>query len=270
MVAGPTRAARLTQVLRTEGMRGIASRLAKRFDRQPDTPEERWVRQHCGLPPATHPALHARLRTELGGYDPTSGYLESFRNAPTDEMLDRCLYHDLRCYLPGLLHAEDRVSMSVSLESRVPLLDHTLIEFLATVPPSTKVASRVPKELLREAMTGILPEQIRQRRGKGAFFVPASHWLKTSLSDTVRELLLTPRSLDRGIFDPSWLRRAVETREDVWDAVSVELWCRLHIDDDAELRGRAEQTGAAVRNGGMRRPTPVGVERPPRMSVSAP
>ena len=145
--------------------------------------------------------------------------------------------------------------MSVSLESRVPLLDHTLIEFLATVPPSAKVPSRVPKELLREAMTGVLPEQIRQRRGKGAFFVPGSHWLKTSLSDTVRELLLAPRSLDRGLFDPSWLRQAVENREDVWDAVSIELWCRLHINDDADMRGRAEQTGAAVRTSGMRGPT---------------
>lgn len=259
MLAQPSRATRLTRLLRTEGMRGVASRFAKRLDRRPATHEERWVSQHCGLPPETHYAVHPRLRSELGGYDPTGAYLEAFRNAPTDELLDRCLYHDLRCYLPGLLHAEDRVSMSLSLESRVPLLDHTLIEFLATVPPSTKVPSRVPKELLREAMTGVLPEQIRQRRGKGAFFVPASQWLKTSLSDTVRELLLAPRALDRGIFDPSWLRQAVEKREDVWDAVSVELWCRLHIDDDAEMRGRAEQTGAAVRNSGMRRPTSVAV-----------
>jgi asparagine synthase (glutamine-hydrolysing) len=258
-LAQPTRTTRLKRLLRTEGMRGLTSRVTKRLLRRPLTHEERWVSQHCGLPPGTHYSIHSRFRTQLAGYDPTSEYLESFRNAPTDELLDRCLYHDLRCYLPGLLHAEDRVSMSLSLESRVPLLDHTLIEFLATVPPSAKVPSRVPKELLREAMTGVLPEQIRKRRNKGAFFVPASRWLTTSLSASVRDLLLAPRSLDRGIFDPAWLRHAVEQREDVWDAVSVELWCRLHLDEDPEMRVRAEQTGAAVRNTGMHRPTSVAV-----------
>ena len=78
----------------------------------------------------------------------------------TDQTLDKCLYHDLRVYLPALLHLEDRVSMALSIESRVPLLDYRIVEFMATVPPEQKVNGFVPKYLLREAVSALLPQKV--------------------------------------------------------------------------------------------------------------
>ena len=78
--------------------------------------------------------------------------------------MTKCLYHDLRIYLPGLLHLEDRASMAVSLESRVPLLDYRIIEFLATVPPEQKVNGLKPKFLIREIASSCFLKKFGEER----------------------------------------------------------------------------------------------------------
>jgi len=229
---------RVRMALRRHGPLGAASRMLQRARKHPDTLETRWLKLHCGPSPLQSPLLRPEFRRKLAGYDSRIEYLAPLRNAGTEEDLDRCLYHDLRSYLPGLLHQEDRASMAVSLESRVPLLDHRIMEFLATVPPEQKVAGREPKCLLRRVAAGLVPPEIVSRRDKGAFNVPVDRWLSRDLSPLIDGIVFSPTALNRGIFDPVELRSGWHGSPGLWSAVSIELWFRLFIDRDRELLDR--------------------------------
>ena len=192
--------------------------------------EDVWVRSHCGVSPPDNPLLHPDFRRSLGGYSPRDEYVAPLEAAATDAVLDRCLYHDLRSYLPGLLHQEDRVSMAVSLESRVPLLDHRVVDFMATVPPEQKVTGMVPKALLRRAASRWIPHAIADRRDKTPFAVPASIWFQSDLAPFVRDILSSETCVSRGIFDPRELRASTLNRATLWAILTIELWFRLFID----------------------------------------
>jgi asparagine synthase (glutamine-hydrolysing) len=235
-VSKPALLTRARMVLRHRGLRGSISRLFGGDPaRKPEDLGQRWLRLHCGVAPLDNPLLTRAFRTRLGGYDSRIGYLQPFFHANTDEALDRCLYHDLVNYLPGLLHQEDRASMAVSLESRVPLLDYRLVEFLATVPPAQKVVGREPKALLRKVVKDMLPEQITARRDKGPFGVPIDQWLKGPLAPLVHELTQSRRAKEREIFDAAELRSGWHGPNGTWTAMSVELWFRIFIDRDRTL-----------------------------------
>jgi asparagine synthase (glutamine-hydrolysing) len=187
--------------------------------------------------------LNRGFVSKLNGYSPVDDYLSAFRSAPTTELLDRCLYHDLRCYLPGLLYMEDRVSMAMSVESRVPLLDHRIVEFMATVPPSQKVPGLQPKAMLRAAARSAMPDAIRNRSDKRAFPAPFRFWILDVLKDLSHSVLLSPQSLDRGIIDPDRIRQWRLTDHEILTALSLELWFRIFIDEDPEW---TNQTSAAM------------------------
>ena len=227
-----TRAARFGARLAALGVAGTARRIKQRVRRELQTPEDLWISLHCARPPSQNSLLSRRLLTQLNGYSPIDDYISAFRSAPTDQMLDRCLYHDLRCYLPGLLYMEDRVSMSVSVESRVPLLDHRVVEFMATIPPSQKVLGLQPKALLRAAARNVMPEEIRNRRDKRPFPVPIRFWVQDALAGLTGNVLLSPQSLDRGIIDPDRLLRWDLSDREIWTALNLELWFRIFIDRD--------------------------------------
>lgn len=144
----------------------------------------------------------------------------------------------------GLLHQEDRASMAVSIESRVPFLDHRIIEFLGTVPPEQKVADRVPKALLRRVAAPMLPDAIVQRRDKGAFGVPTDHWFAGELKALVESIVYSPLARERGIFDQVELKSGVHGTARLWCALSVELWHRIHIDQDREWLDRVAPAAA--------------------------
>ena len=149
---------RALRVFRREGVAGLARRIkARTRGNGQATLGERWIGLHCGPSPRLNPLVDRRFVASLGDYAPEAEYLQAFDGAPTDRLLDRCLYHDLKVYLPQLLHKEDRASMAVSLESRLPLLDHRIVELLATVPPEHKVPGLEPKALLRRAASQWLP-----------------------------------------------------------------------------------------------------------------
>ena len=225
--------------LRRLWSRGGAGAILRRLLRtgggsQPQTPEDLWVRLHCGFEPGRHPLLEGSFLSSLGGYSPREPYLRHFSGAATESLFDRCLHHDLRAYLPGLLQQEDRASMSVSLESRVPLLDYRLAEFLATVPVSQKIPNHVPKELLRSVAKGWIPESVRNRRDKGAFAVPVERWYRGELKTYVRNLLLSDRSLERGIFSPSAMAADDLSGPYVWTLLNLEAWFRVFVDEDPD------------------------------------
>jgi len=223
---------RLRTVLRREGMMGAARRLGRRIRPRPRSFEDRWVAFHCGDEPARHPALHRRFVHGLADYSPRERYLRPLAAAATDELLDKCLYHDLRVYLPGLLAMEDRMSMAVSLESRVPLLDHRIVDLVARIPPALKVRGRQPKRLLQEVARPLMPESVRARRDKSPFPIPVGQWFAGALSGTVQRILRSPRCLDRGIFDPDRLRESAFPPMLAWQVLNLELWFRIFVDCD--------------------------------------
>ena len=103
-------------------------------------------------------------------------------NVRKEAYFDKMTHFDFKCLLPALLHVEDRMSMAHGLESRVPLLDHPLIEFAATVPADIKFQDGQMKHLIRLAFEDVLPEQLMQRRDKMGFPVPLKEWFSGELS----------------------------------------------------------------------------------------
>jgi len=147
-------------------------------------------------------------------------------------------YIDMETYLPDdILAKVDRTSMAVSLESRVPLLDHRLLEFVATIPSSLKLVGAGGKHILKRAMANRLPTEILTRRKMG-FGVPLGAWFRGELRDMAHDLLLDPRTRQRGIFRPSWVEGLLRThdagRRDcsarLWAMLCLELWMRRWID----------------------------------------
>ena len=231
-----SRVQRLRRALRTRGLRGLMRTTGQRLRGATPTLEDTWVRLHCGPEPRDSALLKRSFVTALGAYSPRTAYLAPLLAAPAEHAFDKVLYHDLRCYLPGLLHMEDRFSMAVSLESRVPLLDYRIVEYLATVPPEQKVRGLEPKFLLRAAAAPLLPESVRERRTKLGFPIPMYHWVTNELAPLVRTVLHSPQCLDRGILAPDQIRAGDLTPEETIAALNIELWHQLFIDRDPRWR----------------------------------
>jgi asparagine synthase (glutamine-hydrolysing) len=153
--------------------------------------------------------------------------------------LDRVLYADMKTYLVELLMKQDQMSMAASIESRVPFLDHKLVEFAAGLPAEWKLAGWTTKRVLREAMVGVLPPSIL-RRPKMGFPVPFGSWMRGRWNAVAADVLLDRRSRDRGIFQTTavaaLLRDHAEGRIDgssrIWSLANLELWFRTFIDGD--------------------------------------
>lgn len=159
---------------------------------------------------------------------------QSFARARASSRIDRTLYTDVNCYLPGaLLPKVDRTTMAHGLEARSPLLDHHFLEFTARLPTRWKVRGRVTKYALRALFTDLVPLEVLDR-GKTGFGVPLSAWFKGPLYDFARELLLAPdsriayplrRSAIERIVEENRLGRADNGRR-IWALLSLEAWLR--------------------------------------------
>ncbi len=182
------------------------------------------------------PAMAARATAERA-YGPSRAYYDAPNGRSTT--LDRILYADLKTYLVELLMKQDQMSMAASIESRVPFLDHRLVEFAAALPPRMKLRGFTTKWILREAVRDMLPAAILTRRKMG-FPVPFGVWMKGAWADVARDVLLDPRSRQRGIVEPAAVERlilahtsgAAEGADALWSLLNLELWYRTHIDGD--------------------------------------
>ncbi len=155
------------------------------------------------------------------------------------KQLDEELYQRLTSTsLPALLRYEDKNSMAFSIESRVPFLDYRLIEFISSLPSSQKIKNGVTKVVLRNAMKGVLPEEVRTRMDKMGFVTPENIWLRTTLRDEIDGILDSESFKNRKYFNMGELRREYEaycngeknTGSIVWRWVNLELWFRVFID----------------------------------------
>jgi asparagine synthase (glutamine-hydrolysing) len=158
-------------------------------------------------------------------------------NQADGNWLSAAQYLDLQSYLPqDILTKVDRMSMANSIEAREPLLDHKLVEFAATIPPELKLRNGITKYIFKQAMRGILPDEIIDRRKQG-FAIPLGRWFRGQLGSFVRDLLHSTRSRQRGIFNSDYIEFLLNAHErgrnrdtELWTLISFELWCRTFLD----------------------------------------
>ncbi|MGH9844806.1 MAG: asparagine synthase (glutamine-hydrolyzing), partial [Blastocatellia bacterium] len=159
------------------------------------------------------PAMQQRLftvetRARMGEGDPYRAMLDYIGESDAGELLDQLLDADLKTYLHELLMKQDQMSMAASIESRVPFLDHELVEFAARMPVKMKLHGWTTKYVLRQAMRGLLPPEILTRKKMG-FPVPVGSWLRGPFSWVLDEYVLSARARERGIFHPEFVREIV-------------------------------------------------------------
>jgi asparagine synthase (glutamine-hydrolysing) len=155
------------------------------------------------------------------------------------EMLQRLLYTDIKTYLVELLMKQDNMSMAASIESRVPFLDHLVVEFATNIPQALQLGGFAGKRILKKAVEDLLPHEILYRPKLG-FPTPWSRWLKGPQLDVIQKMLLEPRSLERGLFQRSAVERLFaehraghrDNYDRIWRLLNLELWQRVCIEKE--------------------------------------
>jgi asparagine synthase (glutamine-hydrolysing) len=171
----------------------------------------------------------------------------------SDDLLSRMLYVDTRTWLPDdLLVKADKMTMANSVELRVPLLDHKLLEFAATLPSNFKINGFSMKYIAKRCLAKQLPAEILERK-KAGFPVPYENWLRTDLRDSVRNILLDRETIDRGYFKKSAVEKLVRENsesgayaKEIFSLVVLELWHREFL------------SSAPVPSASVQQPVPVG------------
>ena len=183
--------------------------------------------------------LLPQLLHEFAAGAPYRHVLDTWERS-SGEVLQRLLYTDINTYLVELLMKQDNMSMAASVESRVPFLDHKLMEFAINIPQHLQLGGLSGKHILKKAVSDLLPRSILYRRKLG-FPTPWSRWLAGPQLETIRNLLLEPRSLERGLFQPSSVERLFEEHrahyrdhaDRIWRLLNLELWQRVCLEQEA-------------------------------------
>jgi asparagine synthase (glutamine-hydrolysing) len=153
--------------------------------------------------------------------------------------LHRMSHADLQTYLVELLMKQDQMSMAASIESRVPFLDHELVEHGVAMPDRFKIHGLTTKAVLREALRSRVPREILHRRKLG-FPVPFGRWARERFAESIRATILGPRAQARGLFDTAVLKQVVDAHEAgvannadrLWCLLNLELWQRVFLDGE--------------------------------------
>ncbi len=158
-----------------------------------------------------------------------------FNHPDTRSYINKMTHFDQKTLLPALLHVEDRVSMAVSLESRVPLLDTRIVDLVTTMPPPLKFQGGHPKHIFKRAIRNLLPGSVVDRKDKMGFPVPLKEWMRGGrVREFVTETLLSRRSRERGIYRPQALEAMLNHQgvggRQLWGALCLELWHQKFID----------------------------------------
>jgi asparagine synthase (glutamine-hydrolysing) len=198
---------------------------------------------------AKHSLLSEDLRHSINGNTPSAIFAEQLARTDATDPLNRMLYVDTKLWLPDdLLARGDKTSMAASLEARVPLLDHKLVEFAASLPPQLKVKGLTRKYLLKKVGQAWLPPEIISRKKKG-FPMPMSLWFRKEARSFLRDALSPSALQRRGLFNPAYVEKLLREHETgfadhgsiLWGLLSVELWQRVFLDS---LQRPERQTNA--------------------------
>ena len=193
--------------------------------------------------------LTRAFQNEIAGSSAYRNVLGYWDNCSGD-LLQRLLYTDIKTYLVELLMKQDNMSMAASIESRVPFLDHVLVEWATRVPASIQIQRGAGKQILKKAMEDLLPRSII-RRPKLGFPTPWSGWLAGPQLDTIEQLLLEPRSMSRGLFERAAVEKLFREHrtqhrdhyDHIWRLLNFELWQRVCLEGEShEWEGQPCET----------------------------
>ncbi len=149
-------------------------------------------------------------------------------------------HFDFKTLLPALLQVEDRVSMAHGLESRVPLLDHRLVELAATIPSDKKFRDGEMKHIFKEVTRPLVPEVIADRKDKMGFPVPLTDWVNGAAGDFVRDIFSTDAAQSRSLIDNRKVLDGLEGESQfgrkTWGLLSLELWQQAFHDREHEFK----------------------------------
>jgi asparagine synthase (glutamine-hydrolysing) len=192
--------------------------------------------------------LSSDLKKSLSDHGTDYVFAEHLSRTDAVEPLNRMLYVDTKLWLVDLLLARgDKMSMAVSLEARVPLLDHKLVEFAATLPQNLKLRKFTRKYLLKKVTKAWLPPEILIRKKQG-FPMPTSQWLRKEARTFMRDVLSASALRRRGLFHPQFVEKLMSEHERgfadhgplLWGLMNVELWQRIFMDSPARQERSAE------------------------------
>jgi len=185
--------------------------------------------------------LSATIRAELGSWDAEEYFSRPFARFERLPVKAQMMSFDFETYLPeDCLVKVDRMSMAHSIESRVPLLDHHVIEFAASLPASLKMPGGRLKHLLKTLAFTVVPREILDRPKQG-FGVPIGHWFRGELREAFGDILGSSLSRQRGYFNAPFVERVLAEhlsgRRDhswqLWQLLVFELWHRQYVDQAA-------------------------------------
>ncbi len=224
----------LSRLIPTSAPRRSRLRQARRFLEVAGQPSpQRYLRWIGYVPTMEKAALYSPdFQEQLAGHRAEAWLLEMWDRLTAAGLgpLDRMLALDVESYLPyDLLVKMDIATMANSLEARSPFLDHHVMEFCARLPASYKLRGMRLKHLLKKAGAGLLPPETLIRRKMG-FGVPVGDWMRGELRSWMEDLLLSPRALKRGYFQPESLRQVVDRHLEGREDRSFELWALLWLE----------------------------------------
>jgi asparagine synthase (glutamine-hydrolysing) len=189
------------------------------------------------------PTLEKEVNWEaLGSYSPFDAFSEIFhgKNVDKKSYFDMMTHFDFKTLLPGLLQVEDRMSMAHGLESRVPFLDHAIVEFAATMPSDIKFKDGTLKKILLDAVDGDLPKLVTERKNKMGFPVPLNEWSRGDLKEFIHDLFSSRRAREREFFNNGEILKSLHNEPQfgrkLWGLLSLELWQREFHDRAPEFR----------------------------------
>lgn len=201
--------------------------------------EERFTEAASVVPT---PLRHRLLRPDFvfqGASDPRRVQLDRFAEASGLDLFTQMQRVDVETYLPyDILVKVDKASMFTSLETRAPLLDHVLAEYVASLPHQVRNQGGQPKYLLKRAVRDLLPQE-NLSRSKMGFGLPVEHWLRGDLRELTYDLLRSQRARNRGVVDTLLVEQLLADHQrhlrnytrPIWTWLCFELWCRAYLDE---------------------------------------
>jgi asparagine synthase (glutamine-hydrolysing) len=189
------------------------------------------------------PSLRDEVRWDLlGDYSPFETFQRIFHaeNLLKGSYFDRMTHFDFKSLLPALLQVEDRMSMAHGLESRLPFLDHPLVELSARIPSDIKFEGGRMKRVLRAAFANDVPQSILERTDKMGFPTPLNLWARGSANDFIVDVMSTTKARGRDLFDNAralaWMSSESAFGRSFWGMLSLELWQQEFHDRAHEFR----------------------------------
>ena len=189
------------------------------------------------------PDLKSEIKwNELGGYTPFDSFSKIFNgaNVGKESYFDKMTHFDFKTLLPALLPVEDRMSMAHGIESRVPFLDHPIVEFAATMPADIKFKDGTLKMILTNTMRNELPIEILERKNKMGFPVPLNDWMGNELKEFIGDIFNSQNAKTRGYFNNNEILNGLNSESKfgrkVWGLLSLEIWYKQFYDNHYKFK----------------------------------